>query len=76
MAVAEASGYPFLDAGPPRAPAVVYFPNYLARTQGGDNAIYARIGQTLVVIAGSLAPGELLRVADSLQRGFPSPLML
>ena len=137
------SGYPFLEAGPLRAPAIVYYPTYVppvvspfglgggstpdesahlemtytlasggelriwestrygadvkdavgmvveegslsgslavwrsARTPGGDNVLYARIGQTLVVIAGRLAPLELLRIGDSLQRGFPSHLML
>ena len=38
--------------------------------------IHARIGQTLVVITGSLPLDELLRIANSLRQGSPSSLML
>ena len=42
----------------------------------GAALIHARIGQTLVVITGTLPTEELLRVADSLRKGSPSSLML
>jgi hypothetical protein len=42
----------------------------------GFALIHARIGQTLVVITGSLPTKELLRIADSLRQGSPSSLML
>lgn len=43
---------------------------------GRANLLYARIGSTLVVIVGALAPDELLRIADSLRRGVSSALIL
>jgi len=42
----------------------------------GAALVYARIGQTLVVIRGPLPVEELLRIADSLHEGSPSSLML
>ena len=42
----------------------------------GAALIHARIGQTLVVITGSLPIDELLRVANALRPGSPSSLML
>jgi len=137
------SGYPFLDAGPARAPDIVYWPAYLPADvrpvgmtikmgeqgidmeiqnllgSGGElriwestrydatakdavgpydedgrlsgalavwhsghmrdartNLLYARVGQTFVVIVGAVAPEELLRIADSLRRTSPRALML
>ena len=47
-----------------------------AHTSGGRNVLYARVGVTLVVIAGGFAIEDLLRVADSLRPITPSALML
>ncbi len=135
--------YPFLEALPPRAPAILYMPSYypgdtqplrlvfgpkgagfdfemrqmlpsggqliiwestrydatvqeavgayqddakipgalaawtVAHAVGSGAAfIHARIGQTLIVISGSLSEADLLRVADSLRQGSPQSLML
>lgn len=43
---------------------------------GRSNILYARIGSTLVIIAGALPPEDLLRIADSLRRSTSSALML
>jgi hypothetical protein len=42
----------------------------------GAALVYARIGQTLVVITGPLTIDELVRIGDSLRQGSPSSLML
>jgi hypothetical protein len=136
------SGYPFVDAGPLRAPEILYMPSYFPAggqalsmkfgpkgtgtdfelryslmsgeelvvwesTRGdatvgevvgryredseipgavkwhtgrvadtGVALVHARIGQTLILITGSLPMEELLRIADSLREGSPSSLML
>lgn len=43
---------------------------------GRANVLHARIGQTLIVIIGALAPDELLQIADSLRRTSSSALRL
>ena len=43
---------------------------------GRANLLYARIGSTLVVIVGALAPDQLLRIADSMRRSVSSALIL
>jgi hypothetical protein len=53
---------------------VTWHTGHVAET--GAALIHARIGQTLVVITGSLPIDELLRVANALRRGSPSSLML
>jgi hypothetical protein len=49
---------------------------HMGHTADGSRLLHARIGQTLVVITGARPIEELLRIADSLQRGSPSSLML
>ena len=50
----------------------------LAHTTTGArrNLVYARVGETLVVITGPVDPDDLLRIADSLRRSRSSALQL
>lgn len=65
---------PFVDDGPLVGALATW---HLAHTtEARLNVLYARIGQTLVVISGAVSPEELLRIADSLRRTRASSLQL